>query len=1280
MLLGAGVVAGFLAAAEGRRISTDWDGYREERRAEVAELVNVEFNDLMAEGNRMVARVAGLADSGLPPHDLQDSLGTVLDGTDMAAVAAFGPDRRLVAWAGSHHGRFPPGVVSGSGTYAYTGTPLFSYLYFAEAVGAADGMVVAAALMKSDLPAPFASGLGDFASRIADQSGSHIRIMRGGGRGGASVLDDDGPVGSLLNVTVASLDASIERSRLRVTGVTTVAALAMLAWLVLSLSGASHRIAYAVGGLLAAAVLVPLEGILTSLDLNALAGPRFEWPLPLALGRVLLISVATAPIVLLGAFRWRPELGAWFLPVVVAAGFPLVLSATGEAAPLEVLGAADLGWICFQLATTLIVTLVVGAALWSRNPEGPEASTGWTAAGLLLAAALSVAVAAAVRVGPHISPALGIMWTAPAALIGRGVGSAHRFTYTRWFCAFWLAATAVLPWSWAMRTQARMVVAETQLGELGIAPEPEVGDLADRFAQRVDSLHEAGAGAAEMMYHGWVSSGLAAHGSPIFLTLWSAEGDAQQELRLGVKGDLPAAVGRMWPEIRAAATGEHHMLNEIDVRHLIVVPLSDGHVVTGAITPRRTIAEPSGVGPLFAAVEEGGNQEFLTLTPIPEGSAESYPVEVEWRRNAEGWMGVSSAPYPDGRYAVTYTISIPNLPVMFARGTLLLVLGLVVVSLLWLVSVSIRGRRLFVSIEWRELFGTFRARVTWTLFGFFILSNVVFGTLAYRTLSGASERTATALAERVVGQIAEAYREEGGSMELLARRVGADLLEYRGGELVGGSTDELIELGLYESWVDPEIYAALASGQQRAASKAANLGDWRYVLAYRRLPDGDIVASPVPLRAGAAALRRRDVADLLGVAIVLGPIVALGLALIVGRALARPIQTLKVASERVGRGNLAVHLPRDRVDEFGAVFTAFNRMVLRLGDARRELLRTTRRTQAIVAEVATGVIAVDKQGRVTVANPVADAILGTSLRTGVPIPKSGERGAELASWLNSRQRIGVGESDAVFRWGDRRIRARARRIVHEGYAGGVVVSLEDVTDELRSERILAWGEMAKQVAHEVKNPLTPIKLSVQHLRRAWDDSRGDFGDILKRNVTTVLGEIDRLASIARSFSRLASPAAEDKGPLEAVDVATVVQEVLNLYEGGAHASVQLDGELGGDLPLVQCRPDELMQVLLNLVENSRVAMPEGGVISILAIASEDGSGDVVVTVADDGKGIPADLLPRIFEPRFSTRSKGAGLGLAIVKRLVDSWGGIVKVESTVAKGTTVSVRLRMWST
>jgi signal transduction histidine kinase len=224
--------------------------------------------------------------------------------------------------------------------------------------------------------------------------------------------------------------------------------------------------------------------------------------------------------------------------------------------------------------------------------------------------------------------------------------------------------------------------------------------------------------------------------------------------------------------------------------------------------------------------------------------------------------------------------------------------------------------------------------------------------------------------------------------------------------------------------------------------------------------------------------------------------------------------------------------------------------------------------------------------------------------------------------------------------------------------------------ELRTARVLAWGEMARQVAHEIKNPLTPIKLSVQHLRRAYRDRHPRFEEVLDANVTQILAEIDRLSEIARAFSRYGAPA-DATGPLEPVDVRSVVREALTLYRSGDRHVTYVD-DIGPDVPLVHARPDELKEVLLNLVENARAAIDAAGEITIRArLAGER----VEIEVADSGPGIAHDLLGRIFEPHFSTRSTGTGLGLAIVRRLVESWGGSVAADSEPGQGTVVTLRV-----
>jgi signal transduction histidine kinase len=172
----------------------------------------------------------------------------------------------------------------------------------------------------------------------------------------------------------------------------------------------------------------------------------------------------------------------------------------------------------------------------------------------------------------------------------------------------------------------------------------------------------------------------------------------------------------------------------------------------------------------------------------------------------------------------------------------------------------------------------------------------------------------------------------------------------------------------------------------------------------------------------------------------------------------------------------------------------------------------------------------------------------------------------------------------------------------------------------------------------------------------------------------ILREIEHLTAIAKSFSRFAAPRAAGEVPLEAVSVQSVADEVMNLYRGGEGA-LDFESAVPSDLPPVQAREAELREVLINLLENSRAAIPEEGRVVVEADPGVDG---VELRVRDDGKGIPRELLPRIFEPHFSTRSTGTGLGLAIVRRLVESWGGAVTAESQVGQGTVVSMKIPYW--
>jgi signal transduction histidine kinase len=221
--------------------------------------------------------------------------------------------------------------------------------------------------------------------------------------------------------------------------------------------------------------------------------------------------------------------------------------------------------------------------------------------------------------------------------------------------------------------------------------------------------------------------------------------------------------------------------------------------------------------------------------------------------------------------------------------------------------------------------------------------------------------------------------------------------------------------------------------------------------------------------------------------------------------------------------------------------------------------------------------------------------------------------------------------------------------------------LEDET--ARTARIVAWGEMARQVAHEIKNPLTPMRLGLQHLRRLGADGRADLPAQVDATVDRVLSEIDRLDRIARSFARYGAPPERTAGPLEAIDLAGVCGELAGLFRLAAtRPVVEVVGAGAGP---VAARREELMQVLLNLIDNAR----EAGA-GRIALELEG----TTLRVVDDGSGIAAGQLERVFEPTFSTTTSGTGLGLAIVRRLVEGWGGTIGVQSVVGEGTIFEVR------
>jgi two-component system, NtrC family, nitrogen regulation sensor histidine kinase NtrY len=263
------------------------------------------------------------------------------------------------------------------------------------------------------------------------------------------------------------------------------------------------------------------------------------------------------------------------------------------------------------------------------------------------------------------------------------------------------------------------------------------------------------------------------------------------------------------------------------------------------------------------------------------------------------------------------------------------------------------------------------------------------------------------------------------------------------------------------------------------------------------------------------------------------------------------------------------------------------------------------------------------------------------------------------------QRIGRGDFDA-------RIAVRSvdelRRLVDAFNSMAGELKAQRIELE-RTHRLEAWAEMARQVAHEIKNPLTPIQLSAEHLRRVHEDKQKPLGPVLEGCVDAILGQVRLLRQIASEFSSFASSPTAKPAP---VDVPPLVAEVLDPYRTGLAGRIEILNDVTGPLPEVLVDRTLILRALANIVENALHAMPGTGQLIVNAAAESDA---VRINVRDTGVGMDEHALARVFEPYFSTKTSGTGLGLPIARRNIELNGGAIEVESRKGSGTTVRVRL-----
>jgi two-component system, NtrC family, nitrogen regulation sensor histidine kinase NtrY len=406
--------------------------------------------------------------------------------------------------------------------------------------------------------------------------------------------------------------------------------------------------------------------------------------------------------------------------------------------------------------------------------------------------------------------------------------------------------------------------------------------------------------------------------------------------------------------------------------------------------------------------------------------------------------------------------------------------------------------------------------------------------------------------------------------------------------------------------------------------------------------------------------------------------------------LVKPVQDLIAGTRAVGKGDLNTRLPLPSRDEMGFLVHSFNDMTKRLGRARadaeksRAAVERERASLAVIlARLSTGVVALEADLTLRTANAAASDILGLDLEAweGRPLAEAAAGAALAAQFLAAcRRHLNAGQTE----WreqltlktesGRRELMAACTALPGaEGAAPGLVIVFDDISALLRAQRDAAWGEVARRLAHEIKNPLTPIQLSAERMRRRFlGQMNAKDAEVLERATHTIVQQVEAMKQMVNAFSDYArAPAME----LVSFDVNQLVTEVTELYRAqGSQVSFQLflDPHLG----LIEADRGRLRQILNNLLTNALEALEgqkDGSVVVETRRTAISHHPVLDLVVSDNGPGFQHEIIGQVFDPYVTSKPKGTGLGLAIVKKLVEEHGG--RIEADNARGGGARVRI-----
>jgi len=423
---------------------------------------------------------------------------------------------------------------------------------------------------------------------------------------------------------------------------------------------------------------------------------------------------------------------------------------------------------------------------------------------------------------------------------------------------------------------------------------------------------------------------------------------------------------------------------------------------------------------------------------------------------------------------------------------------------------------------------------------------------------------------------------------------------------------------------------------------------------------------------------------ILGFLTILVVFMALWVALKIAGGITDPIQSLAQATEQVAAGNLDINVDLNQKDEIGLLVNSFNHMVKELKEGKESLhsayIESDRRRlfmENILDNINSGVIMLDTAGNVLMINGAASSILNIH-----PDAALNKHYKDLMSMIKSEglQNLIKEIEGREFRWIEREVKIAAgdRKAILKVFIKGLkdsqqyiglLVVFDDITDIIKAQKAVAWQEVARRIAHEIKNPLTPIKLSAERLIKKWESRDSDFNQIFEHSTKTIIREVEGLKRLVDEFSKFSKMPEIKKTP---TNMPMIIDEVVNLYKG--YKGVEINVLLPKENPLVELDGEQFKRVMINIFDNAIHAISNKGIIDV-RLHFDLSSNIAYLDIADDGPGLREEDKEKLFFPYFSTKKDGTGLGLAIANRIIAEHKGYIKVKDKEPKGTIFTIEI-----